>query len=175
MRRGSIRGCSPSWGPPLNLRCRSTPVLACGNSPNNRTKCVGMCRVCWSIDFNKRSFLDRAPTCEARRFSVRMSTICRCSGQGTTVLQASRSPVFPGGFEGLFSLMRGLSVVCNTCVEPQYQWRHSEPRKHANYRKRVNSRPGTVKGTGNTVTRTARCAGQCGKAWRKSARGEAGL
>ncbi len=38
---------------------------------------------------------------------------------------------FPGGWNGLFSLLRGLSVVCNTCVESQYQWSHSVPLQRA--------------------------------------------
>ena len=38
---------------------------------------------------------------------------------------------FPGGWDGLFSLLRGLSVVCNTCVESQFQWSHSVPLQRA--------------------------------------------
>ena len=72
-----------------------------------------------------RAFFIQSPTCWAQRFSVRRSTIGRCSGLRTSVLPALRNLAFPGGIDGLFSLLRGLSVVCNTSVESQYQWSHS--------------------------------------------------
>ena len=34
---------------------------------------------------------------------------------------------FPGGIGGVFSLLRALSLVCNTNVENQYQWNSSTP------------------------------------------------
>ena len=38
---------------------------------------------------------------------------------------------FPGGMNGLFSLVRALSLVCSACVETQFQWTNIAPLQRA--------------------------------------------